>query len=180
MSKVYVGIDIGLKGGLAAITPDEVRVAPMPFIGKELDLETIGEFIMAAGFSVPGHFPEFILGFEALTGTVHTLAGRIYNISMIRQLSLLEGWVRGKAYPFLKVTPAVWQKVYFEGVPPQYKEVSKGQLKTKKLDTKAMSIIASGRLYPTVSLIPTEKSKVASDGISDALGIAHYLKVTNR
>ena len=41
-------------------------------------------------------------------------------------------------------------------------------------DTKQRSVIAAQRLFPGVSLLPTERSRKASDGLADALLLASY------
>lgn len=178
MGKVYVGIDIGQKGGLAAIGDDFAIAKPMPLIGEELDLSGFSEFLTDVKYQDHRFYDQMIVGMEALTGAIRIGGRTIFNLDMFRMLCLIEGFLYAKAVPYLKITPATWQKVYFEGVPAQFKPKKEGDAKAGR-DTKKMSIIASGRLYPTVDLIPEGKKK-PHDGIADALGIAHYLKTQNR
>lgn len=62
--------------------------------------------------------------------------------------------------PFEPALPRVWQREMHRGTPAG--------------DTKQRSIVAAQRLFPRVSLLPTERSRRPNDGLADALLISEY------
>jgi len=79
----------------------------------------------------------------------------------MRNYGLIEGVCIGVGIPYTIVPPREWQKVMLSGV-------------SKKLNTKAASILIAKRLYPGVSLRATERCTTDHHGMSDALLIAEY------
>lgn len=77
---------------------------------------------------------------------------------------LWQGLILGLGMPLTIVSPQQWQKVAFQGVSGEGKE---------------RSIIAAGRLYPTVDLRKSELARKPHNGKADALLIAHWAKVMN-
>ena len=73
---------------------------------------------------------------------------------------------------YIMVAPKTWQATAWSGVPVQKKS-------TGKNDTKATSLLAARRLFPSETFLATERSKVAHDGLVDAALIAHHLKSLN-
>lgn len=70
------------------------------------------------------------------------------------------GWIDSLMIPLTLVTPQQWTKVLHQGC-------------TGK-DSKAKSMQASERLFPTIELRATERSKKPHMGLVDALLIAEY------
>lgn len=100
---IAIGIDPGLKGGVAVITRETVRALyPMPVLNKTLDCITLSEIIGAAGWSdddirVAVERQGYRLG-QTGVGTVLVNYGRI--------LATLElGRCR-----YVEVTPPVWNR----------------------------------------------------------------------
>lgn len=80
------------------------------------------------------------------------------------------GWILGLLYayrvPVNLVSPMAWKKMF--GV-----QLSKDASKAEK---KAKTISEMKRLFPSVSLKRTERSKVDDDNIADALAIAEFCR----
>ena len=77
--------------------------------------------------------------------------------------------------PYDDITAKEWRAV---SVNPLYKEIAKvvGEDIVGKLDTKQLSIEAVKILYPGVNLLLSNKCRLPSDGIAEAILIGHYLK----
>ncbi len=86
--------------------------------------------------------------------------GTIANYNRGAASHLLIGICVGLKIPFTLVAPQTWQKVMLAGTPGG--------------DTKQRSILAAQRLFPTVSLLASERCRKPHDGIADALLIAEY------
>lgn len=71
------------------------------------------------------------------------------------------GWLKSMEVPYTLVTPSQWTKAMHMGV-------------SAKLEGKARSIEAAQRLFPGVSLLPTERCTKASDGKAEALLICEF------
>jgi hypothetical protein len=169
--KNYIGIDPGKNGHIVVINESGINKFAIPKIGKEVDVHTLNNLMV--GFSTTPHH-IIIEDVHAIYGSA---AGATFSFGWI--VGILEALLVSNGLSFIKVQPKVWQKEMFEGVPEQRKPSSvnkKGILVKGKLDTKAMSIMASKRLFPQFSLLPTERSKNPDDGISDALLMAEYCR----
>jgi hypothetical protein len=160
---ICVGIDIGKQGGISVMDKDgsHVSVIPMPMIGTELDLLELNILFKSWGH-VKCHIVFEKLG--VIFGSSKTTAR-----SMGLQEGAMEAFCAAYSIPFTKVPPKTWQKEMFEGLTEMKR--SDG-----KRDTKAMALVIAKRLFPTVSLLATEKSKVPHDGIVDALLLSEYCR----
>lgn len=153
MSTVYVGIDPGQNGGLAAITKQGVwQVNVMPIIGKGVNGRALWEWFIGLGH--PGikilatvekvsAFPE-----QGVTGVFTFGVG--YGI--------IQGVLQSMQIPYQLVTPQAWKKVILAGTPKD----------------KIAAIEYCHRVYPYVDLLATPRSRVPHDGIADAICMAAY------
>lgn len=152
--KAFLGIDPGLKGGLAIIRGQEVTVVPMPANGAELDLNAIKSFISTHGpidFAViekVGAMPK---------------QGSVSGFKFGKVAGMLEAMVVAFGIPYSLVRPQEWQKQMLQGT-------------NSKDDTKTRGIQVCGRVFPSVSLLATSRSYVPHDGMSDALLMAEYCR----
>lgn len=151
-----MAVDPGQNGGIALIDHEGAMfVRPMPTAGGRIDIHQLSDLIT--------EHPEirhvFIEDVHAIFGAS---AGNTFSFG--HGLGLIEGCLIAKRLPYTKVPPKVWQKVMFQGVKPIHKKV-KGK---KKIDCKAMALIAAKRLFPSESFLATERSKVPHDGMVDA------------
>lgn len=172
MNKRYIGMDVGVLGGFAEISDDEVVVAPMPAIGTELSLLGIKEWLFSRlALCRPD---KMIIGIEDVHAIYGSSAGATFHFGEAKMALKMAAVMAG--IPYTLIEPKTWQKVFFEGVPVIKKPGKKGK---DVNDTKKMARMAAERLFPHVSLLATERSSVPHSGIIDALGIAYYLKTQN-
>lgn len=181
-NKLYVGIDVGKNGGIAAIYPsghiyqEKVETAITPLIGKgkgsEIDIQSLRTILQ-------GYEDYAEKDLTVVIEDVHSIFGVSAgsNFQFGRALGILEGLVAGMKIAYIKVSPKTWQGTCFEGVPVIEKPGTKAKGRSR-YDSKAMALIAAKRLYPTVSLTkPNSKAVNAHDGIVDALLMAHHAKI---
>jgi len=158
---MIVGIDPGLSGAIATIRTYAVRnrtvVRVMPFpihkltkSKKELDEQVIAQFLIQRKGAIEHIFME----------KVHSMPGQGVSSCFTFGCGwgLLRGMFTALQIPYTLVRPTTWKKVMCRDQP-------KG---------KDASIIVAKRLWPTVSLLPTSKSRKDNDGMADALLIAEY------
>jgi crossover junction endodeoxyribonuclease RuvC len=155
--KLYAAFDVGKKGGLTKLNLDGTlhSMHVMPMIGKEYDIQEIKNLLTVEGETIEH------IGIE----NVHAIqgkAGNSSNFSFGLGKGILMGLVAGMNIPYTLVNPKTWQKVAWEGV-------------TKQANNKKTSLVAAKRLFPTESFLPTERSRVAHDGLVDSALIAYYI-----
>lgn len=181
MSKSFIGIDVGKQGGIVIINDDNsVQTFKTPLVANEIDLNELINILSGVKSDIK------IVGIENVANIFG--ASSKSNFQFGRALGLVEGLITGVGLPFVKVHAKVWQKLAFEGIPVVYKSGGKTKVnkktgsveEVKKVDTKAMALLSAKRLYPSVNLLASTRSKVPHDGIVDSLMIAHYLKATNK
>ncbi len=152
-----LGIDNGLDGGLAildaagAILQREVMpTVTVKASKREHDESAIVRFLKA---SAPGH--AFIEKAQPMPEQ-----GVTSTFSIGRGYGLLRGMLSALGIPYTLVHPRTWQKVMFRDQP--------------KTDTKAMSVLIAGRLWPATDWRATGRCKNAHHGLTDAALLAEY------
>ena len=173
---VYLGIDPGKSGGLAIITDsDEIIVTATPVTkDNEIDIAQVNAFI---DFIITKYNTDI----QCVLEDVHSIFGMSAqsNFQFGRVLGVIEGILGSRSIPFIKVTPKVWQKEIWAGTTPignATGKLLKSGLPHVKIDTKGTSLLVAKKLFPDVNLLATTRSKVAHDGIVDALLLAEYCK----
>ena len=159
MTNTFCGVDPGMSGGLALITPINIHVIPMPIAGNELDVKTIMWFLSVDLGRLITDEERPLVCIEA----VHSLPGNSGR-SMFKfgfDTGMLHGIVRAMGLQLITVAPQTWKKAILQG--------------TDK--SKQAAIDYCMRKYPQVNLMPTERSRKPSDGMADALCIAEYAKM---
>lgn len=167
----FIGIDVGFKGAVSVIRPDgsPVKVSPVPVVAvkkgkgkRHVYDEPAMRWLIAQEFS--GLYRVHVYIEEVKP--VLMRPGSSKPLGNSAQLNfgygLWRGICAGVGVRYTVVPPRMWQKAMFAGVPG------------KAEDTKAASILACKRLFPSVSLKPTERCRVDNDGMADALLIAEY------
>ena len=162
MSKIYVGIDIGLAGALASIDKKNVKGLKMPMLGKKVDPHDI---IKELELLKPDHVVFEKLG--VIFGTSKATA-----FSMGEQSGIIQTACICLGVPYTIVPAKEWQKAMYTGVPETKK--SNG-----KRDTKAMALIACKRIFPNLELTLSERAKIAHDGYVDAILMAEWARRKN-
>lgn len=166
MSKSYIGIDPGKDGGIACLSPDnKLTLHKIPLIGKEADLQGIRQILMQ--YINQGNCMFGLEDVKPFPGVSALSMGKLMEIKGIKQ-----GILVALEVPYVLIAPKTWQSTVWAGVPVQKKSNGKN-------DTKATSLIAARRLFPSESFLATERSKVAHDGLVDAALIAQHMKSLN-
>ena len=185
-----IGVDPGLKGGIAILEGNKTApllLTAMPLIkpavksGKkkgrdQYDVEgivTILRRARATGLCTGvveqlGPLPIMIAKKKGAKGPPPLVAagGTIANYNRGGSFWAFVFLFAALGVPLEPVLPRVWQKEMLKGTPAG--------------DTKQKSIIAAQRLFPGVSLLPTVKSLKKSDGLSDALLLAAYGRLSGK
>lgn len=152
-----IGIDPGLKGGIAIIGNGHITLHAMPLIGdKDYDIQAIANIFRRHTESdlvcieKQGAMPG-----QGLSSTFKTGMG----------FGILLGVLQSMGLRYDIVPPQRWQRQLFVGLP-------------SKQDTKVSSEIVAKRLFPHAVFKRTERSKTDSDGLTDAACIAEFARRT--
>lgn len=147
---IYIGVDPGKKGGVAIIFRDKVSVYPWDdgeFVEKMADMR--GRANMGA---------EPIIAAVEKVGSMPK-QGVVSTFSFGQSFGFILGVLTAFGIPYQLVPPRKWKAEF-------------GLLNTEKQD----SVVVAKRLFPNVSLLPTERCRKESDGMSDALLMAEYAR----
>jgi len=180
--KISIGIDIGSDGAYAVFVDDKLVYGKIPYISEEPDMKGLCNEICK-------HLPNEVTGeysIHCVIEDLHSVFGSsaASNFTFGKNNGLIIGMLQVIEIPYTKVAPKKWQKQMWEGIRPVEKSVIKKGVHQKnkkdelkyKIDTKETSLIAAKRLFPKETFLATERSKVAHDGIVDAVLIATYCK----
>ncbi|MFY8215265.1 MAG: hypothetical protein ACOVMP_01535 [Chthoniobacterales bacterium] len=163
MSRVVIGIDNGLTGGIVALSDHPgppIASMPMPTRGKakgnEVDALAVKYFILrfidnnlTVILENPGkHSP----GVQALC-------------SMWDSYGAIRGVLESRGIRHHRITPQMWQKVMLPGC-------AKG-------DTKPAALARARQLWPAESWLASPRCSKPHDGMIDAALIAEYGRVRN-
>ncbi|MFH1022109.1 MAG: Holliday junction endonuclease [Planctomycetota bacterium] len=145
-----IGIDPGLDGGLAAITPEGLELAVMPVVAvgpkREIDERALVEWIF---WHRPGSI--FIERVQAMPRQ-----GVVSMFSFGTGWGLVRGICAGLSLPYELVRPQEWQKAMLEGQP------------------KGSEYLVASRLWPNAEWRATERARNPHGGLVDAALIAEY------
>ena len=149
---MIIGIDPGLNGGIVKIKDGIiVEKCIMPTIGspkKEYDILAIVNILKGANkIILEKAQPRFKDGSKQAFKTGFGFGA-------------LQGIIFTLGIPHVLVSPKEWQKQLFAGLPSD--------------DTKLASLMFCQRMWPNEDWTPTERSKKAHDGLTDAACIAYY------
>lgn len=165
-SSVYVGVDIGVNGGISVInTEGELSLFTIPKVKTKVDYSKL--ISIFDGIVRDGH-RELVTVYCCLED-VHS----IYGMSAKSNFNF--GFIKG-----FKVSQAISHNFIYELVPPKtwQKEIWTNSDKVykgnKRIDTKATSLLAAKRLFPKEAFLATARSSKPHDGLVDAALIAEY------
>ena len=144
---VYIGIDPGAKGSMCLISNGKV-------VFKDFDLKDYSSTLKAF---LDTDDTELIVAIEK----VHAMPGQgvSSSFSFGQRLGELEGMLTALQIPYELVAPKDWQKAC--GIPA-------------KSDKKGIASVIQ-KLYPTAELYGNKGG--LRDGRSDALGLAHFIRL---
>ena len=143
---IYIGIDVGKKGGVAIIFEDGVCAYPWD---DERFIQTMDIVANMDADCV------------ACVEQVHAMPkqGVSSTFAFGKAAGFIEGVLRANRIAYQLIQPQRWKKEYSLG----------------KKD-KAESIAVCKKLFPNVSLLPTAKCTKDSDGMAEALLMAEYAR----
>jgi hypothetical protein len=167
---VFIGIDGGVNGGLAAYDSDTaaLEVVRMPTVTvlrgttnrQEYDLPQI-----LAWFRNVWFYPQKTVGMVVLEkAQAFTKQGVVSMFTTGRCFGMMEGMLATLALPYTIIAPKTWQKRMFEGL-------AQG-------DPKANSILVAKRTFPGQDFTRGGKSVKAQDGMTDAALMAYWCFLT--
>ena len=175
---IYVGIDPGGNGGLAAMHENGrlVRLA-----SPKSPLEMVN-LLKPLG-------PDMFITYE----TSNAFAGHASQVlgAQFRNIGIVEGIVAALGVPSLEVLALKWQRMMLAGKPAPVKitKEMKRSLDRKEIErlkrenrkaVKEYAAKIAARLWPDVSFLETARCKVPHDGMVDAALIAEYGRRTHR
>jgi len=161
MSKVFIGIDPGLNGGICVIDGDFGVVAKvvMPTIAgkgskREYNVTAIKDFFTLYENDIALAVLEKSQAFPG--------QGVVSQFRIGLGFGLLQGLLVGMGIRYQLSHPKTWQKEIFKDM--------------DRTDTKQASALYAQRMCPEVRWQATERSTKIHDGLSDAFAIACYAK----
>lgn len=180
-SPISIGVDPGLRGGMARLEGSSVLVETIPIIPGVV---RNGKKISRDQYDIPAikrRILDWISVYSSPDGSSPTVTVYRHDVSVFVEQSIplppnlkagsLAQFQRGvcRGWTWLLtalgishelIHPKTWQTAMLRDTPGK--------------DTKARSILAAQRLFPTVNLRRTARAKKDDDGLTDALLIAEY------
>lgn len=174
MSKIYVGIDVGGKGGIFAMRENRevVLKEAVPMKKNEIQYDTLYsyfEFIKEASADIS----DIVVVIEDVHSLFGMSAKSNFNFGHIKGLKV--GMLVGIGFEYHLVQPKVWQKGVW--LPEDVVIDSSG--KRDKKDTKATSLKAAQRIFTNVDFRKSARATIPHDGIIDGALMAEYARVVN-
>lgn len=147
---IYIGVDPGKKGGWAVINT-YTSGSPIIKVFPWDDDEFIEDMKMQSCY-------ESVIACVEKVGSMPK-QGVVSTFSFGQSFGFILGVLTAFGIPYQLVPPRKWKAEF-------------GLLNTEKQD----SVVVAKRLFPNVSLLPTERCRKESDGMSDALLMAEYAR----
>lgn len=154
MLKVYLGIDVGKAGALAVLETNDDRQNLVKIVPFDR-LNYINALLNVVNIS--DKIACCVERVGAMPGQ-----GVKSMFSFGENYGFIQGILEAHGIPYETVPPQKWKK-----------EFSLGKDKKASIET-------AKRLFPSVSLKPTERCKVDNDGMAEALLIAEYCRRKNK
>ncbi len=172
-----LGIDPGLKGGLALLATDPyargVRVHPMPTTKTKAGRDAYdvpGLIRLLQSMIGDGPLRQHVVAFVERLGPMPPMIARAGGF-MAGAGGGQANYQRGRASMlFEALLPALGIEYHLVG-PKQWQDE---MLPLRGGDTGQRSILMARKLFPDVSLYATARSRKPSDGLSDALLLAEF------
>lgn len=173
--KAYLGIDVGGKGFITLCKPD----GEYEFFSIEAHTpREIDDFLKG----VKSNYQQLFCAMEEIHAIFGSAAKATFSFGEIN--GLLKGLLIANSIPFELVQPKKWQdeiwgfsdKV-FETKVVKTKDGSFKQ--QKRINTKQTSFNAAARLFPSIDLRKSQRSKNLDDNKCDSLLICEYARRKN-
>lgn len=160
---IYVGIDPGLSGFMAAIEDGLIRFEATPTINvgkkktkREYNIQEMKETLVVCKVRAGRE------GIYVILEKQQSFPGQGVSstFSIGRGFGLWEGLIVGLGLPYTIVHPRTWKKEMLRDVPGD--------------DQKGRSILAAQRLFPNVDLRRSERARKPDHNKAEALLLAEY------
>lgn len=149
---IYLGIDPGLDGGIAAIEEGQpIRLYKTPLVGRDYDVQEMKRVLIENRDAFVIIENQIAMPGQGLSSTLQT--GKGFGIWL--------GLLAGLEISHQVIAARQWQIRLFTGV-------------SGKLDTKEKSIVVAKRLFPNADFRRSDRGRVANDGLTDAANMAEY------
>lgn len=167
MSLIYIGIDNGISGGIAAVSPTPgagiVCMTPMPIQktrkGNEIDILKVWQFLDEELF-IDRNVDRIAIVIEEPGGSKSAKAAT----SMAGSFHALRAMCELKRFRHHRITPQAWQKE---------------MLHAGAGDTKPAALAKARSLWPNEKWLATPKCKTPHTGMIDAALIAEFARIRN-
>ena len=146
---IYVGVDPGQKGGYAVISTSETGQAV---------------------FAYPWDDTFFVTEMQALSQMGNSIVAAVEKVGAMPHQGVTSTFHFGENYGFILGTLSA------RGIPYQLVPPRKWKAEFSLDNDKQKSIQTAHRLFPDVDLKRTERCRVDSDGIAEALLLAEYAR----
>lgn len=171
--KCYIGIDPGARGMIVTQYKGEFKHYSI----ADNDLYQLAD-IMA---EIRQKYPNIICVMEQIHALYGSSAKATFSFGEI--FGKLQALLAANKIPFVLVPPKTWQKEIWTNsdLVVTYKSVTiRGKVTTKKeVNTKATSINAAKRLFPTMDFRRTDRCKNIDDNLVDAVLMSEYARRKN-
>jgi len=150
--KTTIGVDPGLCGGLAALTPDGIKLQTMP-VFSAAGRQFIDERALV------GWLTEYAIGgAQVFIESVHAMPkqGVTSMFTFGTGWGLLRGICAGLGLSYELVRPQEWQRAMLAGQPP------------------GSEYLVASRLWPLAEWRASERAKIPHSGLVDAALIAEF------
>lgn len=172
-SKTYIGIDVGSKGFISVQKNNKWDFLSL----EDNDIYSISDFLHNLSLENDS--------IACVIEDVHAIFGSSAKSTF--QFGFNKGFLIGilcaNKIPYSLVSPSVWQKAIWNNsdIVITYKEVTvKGKkLRKKEVNTKQTSINACKRLFPTLDLRKSERSKKVDDNKVDSILMSEFARRKN-
>lgn len=173
MSKIYIGVDPGADGFVSVLSEDSgYEFLPIDGTPVQEVSDFFGKFRLRNAVAV----------LEDVHAVFGSSAKGTFNFGFSK--GMLLALLVAHRIPYALVAPKDWQNEVWVNADKEYasqKQKCKdgGEKTVRKVDTKATSINAARRLFPTVDFRKSDKAKKPHDGKVDALLMAEYARRKN-
>lgn len=164
---IYIGIDPGKSGAIAAIDEDRrvhaLMVVPVikPKRGKAFYDTRAMRAIFTDVIGLCGD-PQPHAACVIEKAQVYQHDGKVSAFSNGEGYGLWRGFLSAFNIPYMEVKPKSWQAIVLHGQP--------------KGDTKAMALNVATQMWPNESFLRTPRCTTRHDGLIDAICIAEYAR----
>lgn len=164
---VYIGIDNGISGGIAAISPTPgagiICMCVMPIQktrkGNEIDIVGVWSFLQEELF-IKNNLDRITIVIEEPGGSKNAKAAT----SMAGSFHALRAMCELNGVRHHRITPQAWQKP---------------MLNAKAGDTKPAALAKARSLWPNEKWLPTPRCTKPDEGMIDAALIGEYARTKN-